>query len=73
MLAAASVEFAPRGIVIGDAILIVIPLQKDELAILAANRSEESHFAGGVVLHAAEDSARFSRDLDLFRLSEPGA
>ena len=34
-------------------------LQKDVLAILASNRSEESHFAGGVVLNAADDSARF--------------
>ena len=42
------------------------PLQKDVLAILAANRSEESHFAGGVVLNAADDSARFSHDFDIF-------
>lgn len=41
-------------------------LQKDVLAILAGNRSEESHFAGGVVLNAAEDSARFSHDFDIF-------
>ena len=41
-------------------------LQKDLLAVLAANRSEESHFAGGIVLHTAEDSARFSRDFDIF-------
>jgi hypothetical protein len=42
------------------------PLQKDVLAILAGNRSEESHFAGGVVLNAADDAARFSRDFDIF-------
>lgn len=42
------------------------PLQKDILAILSANRSEESHFAGGVVLNAAEGSARFSHDFDIF-------
>ncbi len=42
------------------------PLQKDVLAILAANRSEESHFAGGVVLNAADDAARFSHDFDIF-------
>ena len=41
-------------------------LQKDVLVVLAANRSEESHFAGGVVLTAAEDSARFSHDFDIF-------
>jgi hypothetical protein len=33
---------------------------------LAAQRSEESHFAGGVVLNAAEDSARYSHDFDIF-------
>ena len=41
-------------------------LQKDILAILAANRSEESHFAGGIVLNSADDSARFSHDFDIF-------
>jgi hypothetical protein len=41
-------------------------LQKDVLAVLAANRSEESHFAGGVVINAADDSARFSHDFDIF-------
>ena len=42
-------------------------LQKAVLAVLAGNRSEESHFAGGVVLNAADDSARFSHDFDIFR------
>lgn len=41
-------------------------LQKDVLAVLAVNRSEESHFAGGLVLNAADDSARFSHDFDIF-------
>src|SRR5438874_8723551 len=41
-------------------------LQKEVLAILAGNRSEESHFAGGVVLNAGDDSARFSHDFDIF-------
>ena len=41
-------------------------LQKDVLAVLAGNRSEESHFAGGIVLNAADDSARFSHDFDIF-------
>ncbi len=42
------------------------PLQKDILAVLAAQRSEESHFAGGLVLNAAADSARYSHDFDIF-------
>jgi hypothetical protein len=41
-------------------------LQKEVLALLAAYRSEESHFAGGVVLNAADDSARYSHDFDIF-------
>ncbi|MEX2580728.1 MAG: hypothetical protein WD342_16845 [Verrucomicrobiales bacterium] len=41
-------------------------LQKQVLKIIAANRSEQSHFAGGTILNAAEDSARFSRDFDIF-------
>jgi hypothetical protein len=41
-------------------------LQKEILTVLSANRSEESHFAGGVVLHATEESARFSHDFDIF-------
>ena len=40
--------------------------QKEVLTVLAANRGEESHFAVGVVLNAPEDSARFSRDFDIF-------
>lgn len=40
--------------------------QKDILAILARNRSEESHFAGGIVLNSADNSARFSHDFDIF-------
>jgi len=42
------------------------PFQKEVLAILAANRSEESHFAGGVVLNALDDSPRSSYDFDIF-------
>ena len=41
-------------------------LQKDVLAVLAGNRSEESHFASGIVLNVAADSARFSHDFDIF-------
>src|SRR5690606_13928849 len=40
--------------------------QRDVLAVLAANRSEESHFAGGLLLNAGDDSPRFSRDFDIF-------
>ena len=40
--------------------------QSEVLAVLAANRSETSHFAGGLVLNAAPDSARFSHDFDIF-------
>src|SRR5438046_2869336 len=50
----------------GIAPMPLTALQKDVLAILAGNRSEESHFAGGVVLNAADDSARFSHDFDIF-------
>jgi hypothetical protein len=31
--------------------------QKDVLAVIASNRSAESHFAGGLVLNATDDSA----------------
>jgi hypothetical protein len=41
-------------------------LQKKALSVIAANRSEESHFAGGIVLNAGEDSVRFSHDFDIF-------
>lgn len=40
--------------------------QKEVLGVLAANRSEQSHFAGGIVLNAPDDSPRFSRDFDIF-------
>lgn len=40
--------------------------QRDVLQIIAANRSEESHFAGGLVLNAAPESARYSHDFDIF-------
>ncbi|MEO8350924.1 MAG: nucleotidyl transferase AbiEii/AbiGii toxin family protein [Chthoniobacteraceae bacterium] len=40
--------------------------QKSVLTVLAANRSEASHFAGGLVLNAGADSPRFSHDFDIF-------
>ncbi len=42
------------------------PFQRRVLELLVRNRSEASHFAGGVALNAADDSARYSRDFDLF-------
>jgi hypothetical protein len=40
--------------------------QKEVLGVLLANRSEASHFAGGLVLNAPEDSSRYSHDFDVF-------
>ena len=40
--------------------------QRQVLAVIVGNRSEESHFAGGMVINADDKSARFSRDFDLF-------
>lgn len=44
----------------------VTEFQREVLQTIAGNRHELSHFAGGVVLHAAPDSARFSHDFDIF-------
>ena len=46
------------------------PLQIDVLKLIAANRSEASHFAGGVVLDAPPDAPRFSHDFDIFHEAE---
>lgn len=40
--------------------------QKTVLAVLAKNRSPESHFAGGVISNVTDASPRFSRDFDIF-------
>ena len=45
-------------------------LQQDVLHVLAALRSEESHFAGGLMLNSSEDSPRFSHDFDIFHDAE---
>lgn len=45
-------------------------LQRQILKIIASNRSEESHFAGGLVMNSADDSARYSRDFDIFHEAE---
>jgi hypothetical protein len=39
---------------------------KEVLALVAKNRTEESHFAGGIVLNVADNSARYSHDFDIF-------
>lgn len=43
------------------------PFQRRVLATLAGNRSEASHFAGGLVLTVDDESPRFSHDFDIFR------
>ena len=45
-------------------------LQKKVLRVLAANRSEASHFAGGMLHNASDDSARYSHDFDIFHEAE---
>ncbi len=40
--------------------------QREVLAVIVGNRSEQSHFAGGLVLNAADGSARYSKDFDVF-------
>jgi hypothetical protein len=40
--------------------------QHEVLAVIVGNRSDRSHFAGGLVLNATEDSPRYSKDFDVF-------
>jgi hypothetical protein len=40
--------------------------QREVLQVIVKNRSESSHFAGGLVLNATIDSPRFSKDFDFF-------
>jgi hypothetical protein len=42
------------------------PIQREIARLLAANRSPESHPAGGAGLHREENSLRYSQDLDYF-------
>jgi hypothetical protein len=42
------------------------PFQSEVLAVLAGNRSEASHVAGGMVLNAGEGTVRYSGDFDFF-------
>ena len=41
-------------------------IQADVLRLIAANRGPDSYVAGATVLHRAEDTPRYSADLDLF-------
>ncbi|MCF6311386.1 MAG: hypothetical protein L3J39_02950 [Verrucomicrobiales bacterium] len=41
-------------------------IQKEILRVISKNRSQESHFAGGLILNATDESARFSHDFDIF-------
>ena len=42
------------------------PFQTEVLRLLAANRTEQSHFAGGLLLNFSQNSARYSNDFDIF-------
>lgn len=44
--------------------------QKEIALLLAQNRDEESHLAGGAALHLQPNSLRYSQDLDYFHDSE---
>ena len=44
----------------------VSAIQSAVLRLIAANRSPESYLAGAPVLHLADDTPRFSQDLDFF-------
>jgi hypothetical protein len=46
------------------------PLQRRILRLIAANRSEDSHFAGGLILNADDQSPRYSHDFDIFHDAE---
>jgi hypothetical protein len=46
------------------------PFQAEVLGIIAANRSIESHIAGGVALNSSPDSPRYSEDIDIFHDAE---
>lgn len=41
-------------------------IQADILRLIAGNRSPDSYVAGATVLHRAEDTPRYSAELDLF-------
>ena len=41
-------------------------IQSEVLRAISANRSPESHIAGGIALNFAPSSPRFSEDIDIF-------
>lgn len=41
-------------------------IQSEVMSVLKGNRTESSHFGGGIVLNAPSGSARYSHDFDLF-------
>ncbi len=46
------------------------PFQKLVLRLIAANRSAESHVAGGLVINRGQDTPRYSADIDFFHDSQ---
>jgi hypothetical protein len=42
------------------------PIQAEVLRLIATHRSPASHVAGGIALNSREDSARFSKGIDIF-------
>ena len=46
------------------------PIQSEVLALLADNRSPESHLAGATGIHLSPKTSRYSHDLDLFHANE---
>lgn len=45
-------------------------IQREALAVIAGNRSADSHFAGGLVINSGDDSPRYSHDFDIFHDAE---
>jgi Nucleotidyl transferase AbiEii toxin, Type IV TA system len=45
-------------------------IQSEVLKVISANRSPESHIAGGIALNCAPDSPRYSEDIDIFHDAE---
>lgn len=54
------------GAVEPNSLMPLTPFQTEVLQCLALNRTDESHFAGGLLLNATKESARFSHDFDIF-------
>lgn len=45
-------------------------IQREALAVIAGNRSADSHFAGGLVINSGDESPRYSHDFDIFHDAE---